>query len=325
MQTKERAQCEIRFHLKDWRSLPVLPSLSMSLMPNAPVIHEPVAGERHRVAYLLRGLKVPAEARLLAVVRTQPVERFVAAAAWWPEGSVARFHLVCVPGIALADLGAPLLDQVTAQARAQGLEILETAGLTPDDPDKLAFLRHHGFTVTRSERFFEVAYDTACARVTRLHAKYQAQMPPTWRTDPLRQHRPEIARDLLAPHRLMPPDEIVRLWLATSPPCFDSELSCVLCDGSRPFGAFLLRRSDDLLAIDAQVVSEPNRRLRSLADIFLLNHVVVRAPAGGMIRRIRFRSGATEHRQTANLALRMGGHEFSRQHVLAKPLSPSSR
>jgi hypothetical protein len=77
----------------------------------------------------------------------------------------------------------------------------------------------------------------------------------------------------------------------------------------------------DLLYIDVQVVREANPRLRSLGDLCLLYHDAQRVNPDGPIRRIQFRSGETEHRQTANLALRMGGRELSRRHVFAKKLT----
>jgi hypothetical protein len=69
-----------------------------------------------------------------------------------------------------------------------------------------------------------------------------------------------------------------------------------------------------------QVVQESNPRLRSLGDICLIYHDAVRVAPDGPIRRIQFRSGETEHRQTANLALRSGGRELPPRHVFARKL-----
>jgi hypothetical protein len=101
---------------------------------------------------------------------------------------------------------------------------------------------------------------------------------------------------------------------------FDLDLSCLLFDGERPFGAFLTRRMREGLCIDVQVVRQTNPRLRSLGDLFMLYHDAQRVPADGPIRWIWFRSGANEHRQTANLALRMGGRELARCHLMAMAL-----
>ena len=118
----------------------------------------------------------------------------------------------------------------------------------------------------------------------------------------------------------MPPAEVCNYWRADSQFGFDLDLSCILFDGERPFGAFLTRLMGEGLCIDVQVVREPNPRLRSLGDLLMLYHDAQRVAADGPIRRIWFRSGATEHRQTANLALRMGGRELARCHLMAKVL-----
>jgi hypothetical protein len=272
------------------------------------------------VAHLFRNVSLPGEARLLVAVRSRPVERFVTAAAWWPEGPVARFQLVCQPGVSRAGIGAALLGSLSAAARLAGLETLQNSEMLREDDEWLAILKEQGFERVRSERSFEVAYRDAWTRVMQLHKKYQEQIPSTWRTEPIRAHAPETVLELIAPHCLMPPDEVCRYWRAGSPSGFDLDLSCILFDGSRPFGAFLLRRVGDLLYIDVQVVQQPNLRLRSLGDLCLLYHNAQRVSPGGAIQRIQFRSGETEHRQTANLALRMGGRELSRRHLFGKSL-----
>ena len=78
----------------------------------------------------------------------------------------------------------------------------------------------------------------------------------------------------------------------------------------------------DVICIDVQVVQHPNPRLRSLGDLCLLHHDAVRVPADGPLRWIRFRCGQSEHRQTANLARRMGGRELTPMHVFEKRLKP---
>ena len=83
----------------------------------------------------------------------------------------------------------------------------------------------------------------------------------------------------------------------------------------------MLRRTGDLLYIDVQVVREANPRLRSLGDLCVLYHSAQRVAPGGAVQRIQFRSGETEHRQTANLALRMGGRELPRHCVYGKKLT----
>ena len=283
-------------------------------------LREPAPKEVERVLHLFRNVPLSSEARLTAVVRSRPVERFIAAAAWWPEGTVGRFQLACQPGVTRGLVAGLLIDRLAQCARRAGMETIQCANLLTDDNEWFGILRSHGFECLHSERSFEVSYRDAWMRVMQLHQKHRAQIPAGWRTDPIRAHPPETALDLIAPHRLMPPAEVRNYWQASSQFGFDLDLSCILFDGERPFGAFLTRRMGEGLCIDVQVVRETNPRLRSLGDLFMLYHDAQRVPADGPIRWIWFRSGQTEHRQTANLALRMGGRELARCHLMATVL-----
>jgi len=298
----------------------------MPLWPNSsaglpePTIREPAPAEVERVLYLFRNVPLQPEARLLAAVRSRPVERFIAAAAWWPEGTVGRFRLVSQLAVARAVVAGLLLNRLAEGARQAGMRTIQCADLLTDDNEWFGILHGHGFECLRSERSFEVSYRDAWMRVMQLYHKHRRRIPAGWRTDPIQRHPPETALDLIAPHRLMPPAEVRNYWKADSRLGFDLDLSCLLFDGERPFGAFLARRMGEGLYIDVQVVRQPNPRLRSLGDLFMLYHDAQRIPADGPIRWIWFRSGATEHRQTANLAFRLGGRELARCHLMAKAL-----
>jgi hypothetical protein len=256
----------------------------------------------------------------MAAVRRRPIERFIAAAAWWPEGTIGRFQLACQPGVDRAAVAGVLIERLADCARRAGMKTIQCATLLTDDNEWFGILRSHGFECLHSERSFEVSYRDAWTRVMQLHQKHRAQIPAGWRTDSIRQHPPEAVLDLIAPHRLMPPAEVRNYWRADSQFGFELDLSCILFDGERPFGAFLTRRMGEGLCIDVQVVREPNPRLRSLGDLLMLYHDARRVAADGPIRRLWFRSGQAEHRQTANLALRMGGRELARCHLMAKAL-----
>jgi hypothetical protein len=263
---------------------------------------------------------MPPGAQILAAAKTHPLERFVAAAAWWPEGTVGRFQLACQPGVACDGVAGRLLDGLTQSARQAGLRSIQYASLLTEQSEWFGSLRANGFESLRSERAFEVACSDAWTRIMRLYSKWRSQMPASWRTEPIRAHPPEIALELIAPHRLMLPAEVRNHWRAEAQAGFDLDLSCLLFDGQRPFGAFLVRRMGEGLYFDVQVVNEPNPRLRSLADLLMLVHDAQRVAPDGPIRWLWFRSGHTEHRQTANLALRMGGREVARGHVMARAL-----
>jgi len=304
--------------------------MTIPLMSNAgtpdPTIREPAPAEVERVLHLFRNVPLRPEARLLAVVRSRPIERFIAAAAWWPEGTVGRFQLACQPGVARAVVAGLLLDRLAEGARRAGMETIQYATLLTDDNEWFGILRLHGFECLHSERSFEVPIENAWKRVSQLHQKHQSQFPAGWRADSIRAHPPEAVLELIAPHRLMPPAEVRNYWQADAQSGFDLDLSCILFDGERPFGACLARRMGEGLYFDVQVVREPNPRLRSLGDLLMLRrmftvyHESLRLSAAGLIRWLWFRSGQTEHRQTANLALRLGGRELARCHLMAKAL-----
>jgi len=283
-------------------------------------IREPLPTEIERVAHLFRNALITRSARLLVALRHQPIERFIAAAAWWPEGHTGHVQLACQPGVSRAEIGALLLNAVAEAARCEGMKTLENADLLAEDSDWLEVFRQGGFEPLRSERSFEVPYRTAWTRVMQLREKYQALFPSSWRTEPIRLYPPETVFELIAPHCLMPPAQVRDHWRADSFTGFELDLSCILFESDRPFGAFLLRRSSDVLYVDVQVVRESNPRLRSLGDILMLYHDAQRLAPGGPIQCIHFRSGATEHRQTSNLALRMGGRELGRRYVYSRKL-----
>jgi hypothetical protein len=285
-----------------------------------PVLREPSAAEVERVVYLFGNAPLIAEARLIAAARSRPVERFIAALAWWPEGKVGRFQLTCRPGVDRVPVAGRLIDQLADSARRAGMETIQCATLLTEDNEWLGILRAHGFECEHSEHSFEVAYRDAWLRVMKLHQKHRPQIPAGWRTESIRGHPPEAALELIAPHRLMPPAEIRSYWAVNAPSGFEPDLSCLLFNGQRPFGAFLARQLGEGLCIDAQVVRETNPRLRSLGDLFMLYHAAQRVAPDGPIRWIWFRSGQTEHRQTANLARRMGGRELGRSYLMQKKL-----
>ncbi len=287
-----------------------------------PEIREPAPAELARVLHLFRNVRLWPEARLFAAVHRRPVERFVAAAGWWTEGTVGRFQLACQPGVAESPAITLLIERVLLAARQAGMEMVQFAELLGEESPWPTILSRQGFERLRSERSFEIAYRDAWTRVMRLYDLCHAQIPPDWHTDPIRQHPPEVILDVIAPHRLLPLPEVRHYWQVRTAGGFDLDLSCILFEANRPFGAFLARRLGEVIYIDVQVVQEPNPRRRSLGDLCLLYHDAQRVAPGGPLRWIQFRSGETEHRQTANLALRMGGRELSKRHVFGRRLTP---
>jgi hypothetical protein len=285
------------------------------------IFRQPMPTEMDRVVHLFRNVRLRADSVFLVAEKTHPIPRFVASAVCWAEGVNGRFQLACQPGLEGNEAFTGLIQHVMELARQARLEAVQFADLLPEAHPLFGVLQGQGFERIRTERSFETCSRDTWTRIKRLYDKHQPAIPPQWRTDPVHLHRPEVIMDMIAPHRLLPPEEVRHLWQSAAAAGFDLEMSCILFDGNRPFGAFLARRPADILYVDVQVVKEPNPRLRSLADLCLVYHVVRRVGPDGPIHRIRFRCGETEHRQTANLALRMGGHELARMHVLGKRLN----
>jgi hypothetical protein len=284
------------------------------------IIRAPATHELARVTYLFRDIRLRSQARILVAVRSRPVERFVAAATWWTEGGIGCFQLASLPGSIRNEACALLVNQLLESARISGLKSLQYGELLPDNSELIEFLKGQGFDRLRSERFFEVSDQQSWMRTMDSFEKYKAKIPPGWHTESIRRQAPETIFDLIDPYRLMPPSELRDYWREDSPLGFELDLSSILFDGTRPIGTLLARHIRDALCVDVRVVRVENKLLSALGNILLFYHVAVRKKPGGTIRRLQFRGGATEHRETANLALRMGGLEMPPRHVYFKAL-----
>ena len=142
--------------------------------------------EFSRALYLFRGARVRPQARLLVAVRSRPVERLVAAAACWPAGRIGCFQLACQPGISRAEVCARLVAQVATEVRNAGGESIQYGEALKEGDEWIAFLQDQGFSLLRSERFFEVAVQESWTRTVEAYEKHQSRIPPNWRTEPRR-------------------------------------------------------------------------------------------------------------------------------------------
>jgi hypothetical protein len=284
------------------------------------VIREPATPELRRVAYLFRDVRLHSQARFLVAVRSRPVERFVAAATWWPKGSVGCFQLASPAGSIRNEACVLLINQLSESARISGLKSLQYGELLADTSEWIEPLKRQGFDDLRSERFFEVSDQQSWTRTMDSFERYKARIPSGWHTEPIRHQAPEIIFDLIQPYRLMPQWELRDYWREDSPSGFELDLSSILFDGARPIGTLLARQIRDALCVDVRVVRVENKLLSALGNILLFYHIAVRKKPGGTIRRLQFRGGASEHLETANLALRMGGMEMPSQHVYSKAI-----
>jgi hypothetical protein len=290
------------------------------IAPPELTIREPAPEEAGRMAHFFRNGTLPPGAQILAAVRHQPIERFVAAVAAWQEGNIVRFRLACQPGVPRADIAAPLILRVEEGARAAGFKVLHYAESLADDHEWRVVLGENGFESRHSERFFEAPGLAAWTRVMQIYEKHRQHIPFDWRTEPIRLHQPELALEVIGEHRLMPLGELRDGWRADSSAAFELDLSSFLFAGPRPIGVLLLRRNQDALCVDVRVVRVEHPRLRALGNACLLHHVASQSDPNGPIRWLRFRAGQREHRETANLAFRMNGRELPPRHVFGKKL-----
>ncbi|MGC3958070.1 MAG: hypothetical protein QM813_09070 [Verrucomicrobiota bacterium] len=285
---------------------------------NVMIIRGPKPEEQQRVLHLFRNCTLSPQTQFLLAVKERPVERFVGGIAGWTEGSFARFHLACLPGVAPESIAKQLIDHATETASAAGISKLLYAELLADTNPRSALLQANRFEVMRSERFFQIATEDAMARVRELLHKHADRIPAQWHTAPIRQHPPEVVLELIAPFRLLSPDEVRSQWAAGAFGGLDPDLSVILFDGTKPIGTVLTRRKGDRLYYDVRVVQHENPRLRALANLYIFKANVELYDPANPVRWLEFRGGETEHRETANLAFRMGGTELPPRHVWAR-------
>lgn len=289
------------------------------------IIREPSTLELPRVLHLFRSFPLPRQARVFVAVKMKPLERFVAAAAWWPKDGLLLFRLAFQPGSS-ARLAAcsGLIQQLTECGRALGVKCMNYSDLLADNSEWIPILHENGFTILHSERFFEVSTAESWTRTMEIAERMRDKFPPAWRTESIRHHRPETILELIEPHCLMPYDELRERWREDCPCGFELDLSAILFDGARPVGAFLMRPILDALYVDVRVVQAGNRLLNSLGNVALLRHtalihgLVGRKVSRQQFNRMQFRGGEVEHRETANLAMRMGGNELPSRHIFTR-------
>ncbi len=286
------------------------------------MVREPSPMEAGRVLYLFRSAPLPRHARAFVAIKTKPLERFVAAAAWWPIGDVISFRLAFQPGSAVRlAAGNLLVRQIAECGRALGLRNVRYADLLLDSSECLPLLKENGFAVLHSERFFEVSARESWARTMEIAERMGDKFPPAWRTESIRHHRPEAILNFIEPYQLMPAEELRDRWRDDCPYGFELDMSAILFDGPSPVGAFFMRRKLDVLCVDVRVVRTANRLLNSLGNVALLRHTALTyGSVRRDINRLQFRGGEIEHRETANLALRMGGIELPPRHTLGRSL-----
>jgi hypothetical protein len=192
---------------------------SESIAGSAPdlIVRESSPDELPRALYLFQHHGPPNDARLFVAIRTRPVPRLAAAGAIWLQGKTAFFRTVCQPGISRSTIANPLIAQLENWAQNNGADTIRFADLLTDDDEWGSVLRNREYYAIRSERFFQVAFDSAHRRVTILTKKCQADIPKAWRTEAIRKFQPEILINLITGHRLLPVTELRQYWRADTP------------------------------------------------------------------------------------------------------------
>lgn len=287
---------------------------------SALVVREPTSNEVERAIFLFQHLPPPPGASLRVAVRKRPVERLTAAAAGWLNGNRALFRIASLPGVEKSKVSAPMISSMEDWGRTTGANRLEYTDLLADENELTTILSTRGFYCLRSERFFEVSTHSAFDRVMALAEKYKAGIPGQWRTEPIRGYSPEAVAGLVDKHALLPLNELGQYWRPGCPFGFELDMSCILFDGLQPIGTLLWRRSPHAYIIDVRVVAVENPRLRALGNLCLFFHAAQTGNPDGEIRWLQFRGGENEHRETANLAIRMGGKELPPRRVFGKNL-----
>lgn len=283
-------------------------------------VRPPTLGEMPRVMPFFSNDPIRPQAQILVAVKSKPVERFVGALAGWLDGEYGKFLVACLPGTARREAAQALIEQAAARARTSGLRHLMYGKRLPDHDETFALLREHGLFVMRTERFFELGLEAGIARVTQLLDRHRASIPTDWHAESIRHHPPETVLNLIAEYRLMPPDEIRAGWQWGEPDAFHPDFSVILFQKQEAFATLLVRIKGDVAWFDVRVVRHPDPRLAGLANLHLFYHCLKTRDPSNPVRRLQFRSGETEHLETANMARRMGAKEIPPRHVLVLAL-----
>jgi hypothetical protein len=199
-----------------------------------------------------------------------------------------------------------------------GAEKLIYAQLLAESQEVAPWLARHGYLAQQTERILESPFSTVYQRVGALFARHYTEMPGSWTTEPIRCHSPETVWPLIAPFRLIKFESLQSLWTTPGERGYHPEFSNILFDAGTPVGVLLVRTDHDCLIIDIRVVKPITPRLRSLGNIAFFAHIR-RLVIPTAWRVVRFRGDQVEHRETANLARRMGGRQVAVRHTYIRP------
>lgn len=270
---------------------------------------------RARALFASEDTKPPANAEFLLALRKHPVERIVGTLAMWKCEDDLEFLLARLPGVDAGEIATGLLpgaDRLAPDFR----EICYGRLLSPQD-EWSPFLENAGYARTRTERVFEADVPAASDRIRRLYRRYADSFPKTWRIEPIARHRPETVWPLISAYRLITADDLQLLWHLPTPRGYHHDWSPILFDENGPLGVVLVRFNGRCVAFDIRVVKPIPAKSRALANIALIEFIIDQSESS-LPRTVAFRGDESVHRETANLAFRLGGHEVGRRHRYVK-------
>ncbi len=285
---------------------------------------------------------------LLATDRRKPSpERIVGAAAWWPAGPAA-------PDQAAADvafcrwrttprweadgqsLPADLLDALTAEAVCGGVRLLRGIDLLPEDGPVATRLAARGWTVAFRNEFYEGRASATWPRVDALFRRLEESPEGAAALGRLRAGPPTpdvlpAVFALVSSKGLVPPDLLnYRLSSLDQTGGYSTLTSRVLLTtGASPaLAAVLLMRMDatgatiDARVADPAICAEAGVSVGQ-ANILLLRAVLANLRAVG-VEILRYHAHPGDHRETINMARRLGAERVKALCAWEFALTPNS-
>lgn len=287
--------------------------------------------ELPRIQSILAGSPVPGNAQFIVSVKEQPVERILAAVAWWleagdadaPPGAIFSLHAAGAVDLGDEDLQA-LLAAVEDAARKEGAHRLLARFSVPEKHPLFQKLTSLGYASVKFDRHFIVPGEIVKSRSIRIYRRVAPRIPEGWKVESIKGHCAEAVFALVAQHGLMPQHEFMNYWDASNRERFEDEYSCVAFEGDTMIGAFLLtRRGEAELHIHVEAVATEKMAVSHLVAAALRNFSFSHC-VEGFPKVFSWRADSDRHQQTANSALRQGGEERPPQHFLSKSLRDSA-
>jgi len=286
-----------------------------STVDATPIVRVAQEGEsvRARQLFMASPEQPPLNASFLVALKPHPVERIVATLAWWREEMTVKFLVARKPAVSAEQAAAVLVPALEALP-GLGEQDVEFGRLLAENEEVAPWLARHGYQTSRTERVFEAPCATVYQRLQLMLARQGREIPATWSTESIRHHLPETVWSLIAPFRLIKLESLRSFWAMPGERGYHPEFSNILFDAGTPLGVLLVRSDSVCLAVDVRVVKPITRRLRSLANLLMFGHIQ-RVVTPTTWRILAFRGDEIEHRETANLARRMGGREVAARHI----------